>query len=68
MNDELYGTGTSNFVLDRSSGWANCFNCGKEVWVSLPFIGCIYCADCVSYSIVDIAYPNDAREEDHEPK
>lgn len=33
-----------------------CQNCGKLVWVTLPFYGCVFCSDCMkgeSYETAD---------------
>ena len=26
----------------------NCFSCGKEVTIFIPFVGCVYCEECMS--------------------
>ena len=41
-----------------------CQNCGKPVWVILPFYGCVFCSDCMqsqSYETADAPEFKDRR-------
>ena len=39
----------SSYTYKLESGIAElpCQNCGRLVLVSLPFIGCVFCGDCI---------------------
>ena len=37
----------SMYFIKPSRGEAPCQNCGKMVTISLPFIGCVFCSDCI---------------------
>ncbi len=39
----VYKSKTEEKVL----GTVPCFSCGKKVQVMLPYIGCIYCEECM---------------------
>ena len=32
---------------EKTLGKAPCQNCGREVTVLLPFLGCVFCGDCM---------------------
>lgn len=34
-------------LQERTFGEAPCQNCGKMVTISLPFLGCVFCGDCM---------------------
>lgn len=36
-----------NWFATRTLGKAPCQNCGKMVTVMFPFIGCVFCSDCM---------------------
>jgi len=42
MND----TDTSSSKKPET-GWVPCQNCGKPILVILPFIGCVFCSECI---------------------
>ena len=37
----------SEYIIKRSMGQVPCQNCGKLVTISLPFLGCVFCRDCM---------------------
>ena len=34
---------------EKTVGEVPCQNCGKQVTVLLPFLGCVFCGDCVKH-------------------
>jgi hypothetical protein len=46
MNES--GTWVYNNDVKYQLGEVPCDSCGKMVAVLLPFVGCVYCGDCIS--------------------
>ena len=48
MTDKIYiqSNGTT-YKMEVQTVEAPCQNCGKLVLIHVPFIGCVFCSDCV---------------------
>ena len=49
--------------IERTMGKAPCQNCGKMVTVMLPFLGCVFCGDCMNLD----SGQYDGTEDFHDP-
>ena len=49
---------------ERTLGEEPCQNCGRMVTIMLPFLGCVFCGDCMG---ADSGY-NDGTEDFYEPR
>ena len=38
---------TYSYKIEPSIGKVPCQNCGRLVTVMLPFLGCVFCSDCI---------------------
>lgn len=47
MNSYSETAGSTSYEPEKSTTWIECQNCGKPVFVHLPFIGCVFCGDCM---------------------
>jgi len=48
MNDEtVSANGWFSGVLEREVGEVPCQNCGRLVAVIVPFLGCVFCSECM---------------------
>ena len=49
---------------ERTLGEAPCQNCGRMVTIMLPFVGCVFCGDCMGAD----SGLNDGTEQFYEPR
>lgn len=63
---ELNTDSTSNWLdtQEPTLSEAPCQNCGRMVTIMLPFIGCVFCRDCVGADTGN----NDGTEDFYEPR
>jgi hypothetical protein len=42
---------SSEYKPESKLIWSACQNCGKPVQIMVPFVGCVFCEDCMKPSI-----------------
>ena len=49
MNKKIseYSSSSASFKFEPELGEAPCQNCGILVTILLPFVGCVFCSDCI---------------------
>lgn len=60
----MFSNSINYFSKSEQTAEVPCQNCGRLVTISLPFIGCVFCSDCIDN---DTGW-NDGTEGFYEPR